>query len=166
MAAVTAAVVAVAVGTTAIVLSTTQKPKHSTPVLAIPTASTNTATTPSAPQTSTPTLTLGALTGDWAAHSAGLSVKPDGTFTVFQRVYGGSSTNDTAHGTGRLTTAADGVAEGEITQSDVTTGDGAIPLGAVRLTFSPDNDTVRIVLSDNQSWTFCGLNAPSGFCGA
>jgi serine/threonine-protein kinase len=160
-----AAVVTVAGGTAAIVLATTQKSKTPTPALAVPTASPGTAPTTSS-VTSPPALALGSLTGDWSAHSAGLSIKPDGTFTVFQRIYGSTDTMDTAHGTGRLTTAANGTADGEITQSDTPTGDGAIPLGAVHLTFSSDNDTVQIKLSDNDSYTFCGLNAPSGFCGA
>ncbi|GAA1980259.1 serine/threonine-protein kinase [Catenulispora subtropica] len=151
----TTAAVVVAGGTTAIVLTTKQKPKTPAPVLAVPSRT---------PQTSASPLDLGPLTGDWSAHSAGLSIKPDGTFTVFQRIYGGSF--DNAHGSGRLTRAADGTADGEITQSDHTTGDGAIPLGTVHLTFAADNDTVQIKLSDNQAYTFCGADAPVGFCGA
>jgi hypothetical protein len=57
-------------------------------------------------------------------------------------------------------------ADGEITQSDHPFGDDELPLGTVRLTFSPADDTVQIKLSDAHAYTFCGPNAQPGLCGA
>ncbi|NUR30936.1 MAG: hypothetical protein HOV83_34655 [Catenulispora sp.] len=166
MLAVTAAVVAIAGGTTAIVLTTTQK-KIPTPVVAVPTATTSSAA-PGTPSSSPSALVLDTLTGEWFAHGANLTIKPDGTFTLVLRIYteNGTSVNKNANGGGHLTSAAGGSADGVITESDHTTGDGAIPLGPMHITFSPDTDSVQVTASDEQSWTFCGANAQSGLCGA
>lgn len=157
IAAVTAAVVVVAGGTIAIVVATTQTTKT-------PTSNTPTSNTPTQ---NTQALVLDKFTGDWSAHSAGLSIKPDGTFTIFWRDYSRPmGANDTVHGSGRLTTATANAAEGQVTQSDATTGDSAIPLGTVHLAFSQDDDTVKITLSNHELYTFCGSDAQPGFCGA
>jgi protein kinase-like protein len=153
-----AAVVAVSVGTTAIVLTTKQKPETPKPIVAVPTASAST----------TPAPALGPLIGDWTGHShtAGLSVKPDGTFTVFVPITGTEApTPATTHASGHLATTAGTTADGEITQSDNQFGDDEMPLGAIRLTFYSDNDTVEIKLSDAHAYTFCGPKAPPGLCG-
>lgn len=148
----TAAVVAVSVGTTVIVLATTQKPDAPKPVVAAPTSA-----------SATPTPAPGPLVGDWSAHTSGLSVKADGTFTIFVAI---SGTAGITHASGRLASTAGTTADGEITQSDNQTHDDDIQLGPARLTYSPDNDTVQIKLSDAHSYTFCGAKSPPGLCGA
>jgi serine/threonine-protein kinase len=144
-----AAVVTVSVATTAVVLTTTQKPKSANPVVAVPTTSIATSPAP------------GPLVGDWVEHGGGLSVKPDGTFTIFVPI---SGTDGTTHASGRLATTTGTTADGEITQSDNQTHDDDIELGPVRLTLSPDNDTVEIKLSDAHAYTFCGPKTPPGVC--
>ncbi|NUR63705.1 MAG: serine/threonine protein kinase [Catenulispora sp.] len=174
VATVTTAAVAVVGGTTAIVVAANQNGKGKPATQSAPSnpstqdSLSSSPASPASPSIENTTLALGPLQGDWSAHSAGLSIKPDGTFKIFQRIYGATDTMATATGTGRLTKAADGAADGEITQSDHTTGDAAIPLGAVHLTFSAGNDTVQITLggSQSESYTFCGDQAPPGFCGA
>ena len=147
----TATVVTVSAATTAVVLTTAQKPTSAKPVVAVPTASVGT----------TPTPAPGPLVGDWIDHAAGLSVKPDGTFTVFVPI---SGTDGTTHASGHLFSTAGTTADGEITQSDNQTHDDDIELGPVRLTFSPDNDTVEIKLSDAHAYRFCGPKTPPGVC--
>jgi hypothetical protein len=166
--AVTTAAVVTATGVTvAVVLVTNDKPKQAAaiPVPPPPASSQSLApTTPKPPSTTPTTLDLGQLPGAWVAHSSGFTVKPDGTFTMTERIYG-TTPDQWVHAGGHITSASGGGADGEITQSDVTTGQVSIPLGPVHVTFASGTDTVD-VRQGGIDYTFCGTKAPVGYCGA